>query len=155
MEMNDNMRSQIITWLSVAEPAYRFKTKRNTLIVGTTSFVFQLSLKYRFITGISHAKTNVLRGEELRLIFATQFIVTFQPNIILIFSIDIQPIYPISKQEVSMNLDCNFQAIDSRHGRCAGLTETAMCEARTGSREMRLIIDVCTKQTKPCSTFTL
>ena len=38
-----------------------------------------------------------------------------------------------------MNLDCNFQAIDSRHGRCAGLTETPMCEARTGSREMRLM----------------
>ena len=65
------------------------------------------------------------------------------------------PIYPISKQAVSMNLDCNFQAIDSRHGRCAGLTETPMCEARTGSREMRLIIDVCSKQTMPFSTFTL
>ena len=52
----------------------------------------------------------------LRLIFATQFIMTFQPSIILIFSNEIQPIYPISKQEVSMNFDCNFQAIDSRHG---------------------------------------
>ena len=66
---------------------------------------------------------HVLGGEVLRLIFAMQFIMTFQPNIILIFSIEMQPFYPISKQEVSMNLDCNFQAIDSRHGQCAGLTE--------------------------------
>ena len=80
---------------------------------------------------------------------------TFQPSIILIFSIDMQPIYPISKQEVSMNLDCNFQPIDSWHWRSAGLTETPMCEARTGSKEMRLIIDVGTKQTTPCSTLTL
>ena len=59
----------------------------------------------------------MLRGEVLRLIFATQFIMTFQPSIILIFSIEMQPIYPISKQEVSMNLNCNFQAIDSRRCR--------------------------------------
>ena len=80
---------------------------------------------------------RVLRGEVLRLIFATQFIMTFQSNIILIFSNEMQPIYPISKQEVSMNLDCNFQAIDSQDGRCAGLTETQMSEAMTGNREMR------------------
>ena len=36
--------------------------------------------------------------------------------------------------------DCNFQATDSRHGRCAGLPETPMCEARIGSKEMRLMI---------------
>ena len=78
-----------------------------------------------------------------------QFIMTFQPNIIQIFSIEMQPTDPISKQEVSMNLDCKFQAIDSWHWRSAGLTETPMCEARTGSREMLLIIDVCTKQTMP------
>ena len=41
---------------------------------------------------------------------------TFQPSIILNFSNEIQPIYRISKQKVSMNLDCNFQATDSRHG---------------------------------------
>ena len=64
-----------------------------------------------------------LRGEVLRLIFATQFIITFQRSIILIFSTEMQPFYPIFKQEVSMNLDCNFQANDSRHGRSAGLTE--------------------------------
>ena len=40
-----------------------------------------------------------------------QFIVTFQPSIILTFSNEVQPIYPISKQEMLMNLDCNFQAI--------------------------------------------
>ena len=34
METNDNMRSRIITWLSVAERAKRFKTKINTLIIG-------------------------------------------------------------------------------------------------------------------------
>ena len=83
----------------------------------------------------------------LRLIFATQFIMIFQPNIILIFSIEMQPIYPISKQEVSMNRDCNFQAIDSRHCRCAGLTETPMCESRTGSREMRLTDHWCLHKT--------
>ena len=49
MEMNYNVRSKIITW---------FKTKINTLIFGTTSFVFQLSLKYRFITRIYHARTT-------------------------------------------------------------------------------------------------
>ena len=59
----------------------------------------------------------------LSLIYAMQFIMTFQPNIILIFSIEMQPIYPISKQEVSLNLDCNFQAIDSQHCRCAGLAD--------------------------------
>ena len=45
-----------------------------------------------------------------------------------------------------MDLDCNCQAIDSQHGRCTSLTEKPMCEARTGSREMRLIIDVCTQK---------
>ena len=59
MEMSDNMRSRIITWLAIAERAYRFKIKINTLIIGTTSFVFQLSLKYRFITRIYHAKTTM------------------------------------------------------------------------------------------------
>ena len=84
----------------------------------------------------------------LRLIFATQFIMTFQPSIILIFSNERQPIYPISKQEVAMNLACNYQAIDSWHGRRAGFTTyTPICEARTGSREMRLTIDVGRKQT--------
>ena len=63
----------------------------------------------------------MLGGEVLCLIFATQFIMTFQCSV-LIFSTEMQPIYPIYKQEVSMNLDCNFQAIDSRHGRCAGPT---------------------------------
>ena len=62
---------------------------------------------------------------------------TFQPSIILIFSTEMQPIY----SKVSLNLDCNFQAIDSQHGRHPVLTETLMCEARTGSREMRLIVD--------------
>ena len=80
----------------------------------------------------------------LRLIFATQFIITFQRSIILIFSTEMQPIYPISKQEVSMNLDCNFQANDSRHGRCAGLTEAP--KPRLAAGKKRLIIDVCTKQ---------
>ena len=51
----------------------------------------------------------------LRLIFAIQFIITFQRSIILIFSTEMQPIYPISKQEVSMNFDCNFQANDLLH----------------------------------------
>ena len=35
-----------------------------------------------------------------------------------------QPIYPISKEELSMNLDCNWQAIELRHDRNASLTET-------------------------------
>jgi len=57
--MNDNMRSKIITWLSVAEHArvdmhitkidYRFKTKINKLTSDIASFVFQLTLKYQFI----------------------------------------------------------------------------------------------------------
>ena len=57
--MNDNMRSKIITWLSVAEHArvdmhktkidYRLKTKINKLTSDITSFVFQLTLKYQFI----------------------------------------------------------------------------------------------------------
>ena len=54
-------------------------------------------------------------------------IVVFQPGIILIFSIEMQPIYLISRQEVSMNLDCSLQAIEVRHGRSAGLTETPLC----------------------------
>ena len=75
-----------------------------------------------------------MRGEVLRLIFATQFINSFQRSIILIFSTEMQPIYPISKQEVSMNLDCNFQANDSRHGRCAGVTEAPKPGLAAGKR---------------------
>ena len=70
---------------------------------------------------------HVLRGEVLRLIFAPQFIMTFKSSVILNFSIEMQPIYPISKQEVSMNLDCNFEAIDSWRGRSAGLTQKHRC----------------------------
>ena len=79
----------------------------------------------------------------------------FQPSIILIFSNEMQPIYPISKEEVTMNLDCNLQAIDLRHDRSTGLNETPMYEARPGSREMPMIIDVGAKQTMPWSLFTL
>ena len=46
-----------------------------------------------------------------------------------------QPIYPISKQEVSMNLDCNFPANDSRHGRCAGPTEASKPGLAAGKRD--------------------
>ena len=53
--------------------------------------------------------------------------VPFQPSIILTFSNEMQPIYQICKQEVSMNLDCSLQTIDLRQGRCAGLTDTLMC----------------------------
>ena len=35
------------------------------------------------------------------------------------------------------------------------LRKTPMCEARTGSREMLLIIDVCTKQTMPMHIYSL
>ena len=53
--------------------------------------------------------------------FAIQSIMPFQPSIILIFSNEMQPIYQISKHEVSMNLDCSLQAIDLKHGRSAVL----------------------------------
>ena len=42
----------------------------------------------------------------------------------LICSNELQPIYQISKQEVSMNLDCSLQAIDLSHGRNRNLCVT-------------------------------
>ena len=41
------------------------------------------------------------------LTIAIQCIMPVQPSIILIFSNELQPIYPISKQDASVNLDCN------------------------------------------------
>ena len=42
---------------------------------------------------------------------------SFQPTIILFFSTELQPIYLISKQEESVNQNCNLQAINFEAGR--------------------------------------
>ena len=62
---------------------------------------------------------------------------------VLIFSNELQPIYQISKQEVSMNLDCSLQAIDLRHGRSVGLTETLMCVTLYRPAIRDCVADVC------------